>query len=48
MEVLDDIHSKGVLHRDLKPENIMIDENNKFYIIDYGISKAFMRKNGSH
>ncbi|CAD8137898.1 unnamed protein product [Paramecium pentaurelia] len=48
VEILDDIHQKGVLHRDLKPENIMIDENNKFYIIDYGISKAFLRKNGAH
>ncbi|CAD8046878.1 unnamed protein product [Paramecium primaurelia] len=48
VEVLDDIHQKGVLHRDLKPENIMIDDNNRFYIIDYGISKAFMRKNGTH
>ncbi|CAD8135410.1 unnamed protein product [Paramecium octaurelia] len=48
VEVLEDIHQKGVLHRDLKPENIMIDENNKFYIIDYGISKTFLRKNGAH
>ncbi|CAD8047021.1 unnamed protein product [Paramecium sonneborni] len=48
VEVLDEIHQKGVLHRDLKPENIMIDENNRFYIIDYGISKVFMRKNGAH
>ncbi|CAK78712.1 unnamed protein product (macronuclear) [Paramecium tetraurelia] len=48
VEILEDIHQKGVLHRDLKPENIMIDEKNKFYIIDYGISKTFLRKNGAH
>ncbi|CAD8136369.1 unnamed protein product [Paramecium octaurelia] len=47
VQVFQDIHQKGVLHRDLKPENIMIDENNKFYLIDFGISKIYLKKNGS-
>ncbi|CAD8076506.1 unnamed protein product [Paramecium sonneborni] len=47
VELFYQIHQKGVLHRDIKPENIMIDENNRFYLIDFGISKIFLKKNGS-
>ncbi|CAD8143212.1 unnamed protein product [Paramecium octaurelia] len=44
--ILEEIHKQGVLHRDLKPENIMLDEKNKVYLIDFGISKIYIRKNG--
>ncbi|CAD8045643.1 unnamed protein product [Paramecium sonneborni] len=47
VSILEEIHKQGVLHRDLKPENMMLDENNSVYLIDFGISKIFQRKNGS-
>ncbi|CAK83199.1 unnamed protein product (macronuclear) [Paramecium tetraurelia] len=46
LSILEEIHKQGVLHRDLKPENIMLDEQNAIYLIDFGISKIFQRKNG--
>lgn len=47
MKVLEEIHNRGILHRDLKPENIMIDDDNRFYLIDFGISKVYVKKNGT-
>ncbi|CAD8139066.1 unnamed protein product [Paramecium pentaurelia] len=44
--ILEQIHKQGVLHRDLKPENMMLDDKNKVYLIDFGISKIYIRKNG--
>ena len=44
VQVLERMHNKGVLHRDLKPENILLgrdDENDKVYLVDFGISKIF-------
>ena len=45
------VHNKKIIHRDLKPENIVVGSgvnNNKVYIIDFGISKLFCDKNGQH
>lgn len=50
LNILDSIHTKGVVHRDLKPENIVIGLNEKkthIYLIDYGISKEY-KENGRH
>lgn len=41
------IHLCGIIHRDIKPSNIMF-KNNKLYIIDFGLSKFFIDKNGNH
>lgn len=32
-------HEKKIAHRDLKPGNIMFDDNNRIYLIDFGIAK---------
>ncbi|MCK5737741.1 serine/threonine protein kinase [bacterium] len=41
-DVLDYIHTEGVIHRDLKPENILVRRNGSIAIIDFGIAKRFM------
>jgi eukaryotic-like serine/threonine-protein kinase len=37
-DVLDYVHTHGVVHRDLKPENIMVDEGDRVKLIDFGIA----------
>ena len=36
---LKSMHDINMLHRDIKVENIFIDQNNRFYLGDFGISK---------
>lgn len=31
--------SENIVHRDIKPENIILDEDGKFWLIDFGISR---------
>jgi eukaryotic-like serine/threonine-protein kinase len=38
LDVLEYIHSKGVVHRDLKPENVMVDASDNIKLIDFGIA----------
>jgi serine/threonine protein kinase len=42
--VLEYMHVNHIIHRDLKPENIILDNKNKPYLIDYGISKICANK----
>ncbi|HTX36965.1 MAG TPA: serine/threonine-protein kinase [Bryobacteraceae bacterium] len=37
-DVLQYIHTHGVVHRDLKPENIMVDAEDRIKLIDFGIA----------
>ena len=37
------LHKIGILHRDIKPDNFIYDSlNNKFKLIDYGLSKPYI------
>ena len=31
-------HQNGIIHRDLKPENILVDQNERPYVADFGLS----------
>ena len=42
--LLEYMHVNYMIHRDLKPGNVMLDNNNKVYLIDYGISKICANK----
>lgn len=45
------IHGKGYLHRDIKPDNFVVGrgkKSSKVYIIDFGLAKRFLLKDGSH
>jgi len=38
-KILEKVHSKNVLHRDIKPANIVIDNNDRVWLLDFGITK---------
>lgn len=42
--LLEFLHKKKIIHRDLKPENIILEDNNKIYLIDYGISRVLTKE----
>lgn len=47
MDAFKHIHSCGIVHRDLKPEHFMT-KNNKWYILDFGLSNTFLDSNNTH
>jgi len=39
LSILEKSEEKNIIHRDIKPENIMLDVNNKYWLIDFGIAR---------
>lgn len=51
IERIEFIHGKNYIHRDVKPDNFVMGRGkkaNKLYMIDFGLAKRFLSKDGSH
>jgi len=47
LDVLEYLHSHGIIYRDLKPSNIIVDEMGRIFIIDFGTARFHKMGKGS-
>lgn len=50
VEIIKDVHKRGVIHRDIKPENILFPRYSydKIFLIDFGLSLCYIDDDGIH
>lgn len=51
IDILRYVHGCGFIHRDIKPDNFAVstcDDGQPLFLIDYGLAKRYVRKNGEH
>lgn len=54
LKIIKGIHDNGIIHRDIKPSNFCINSDDiptglqKISIIDFGLSKSYLGRNGKH
>jgi serine/threonine protein kinase len=39
-----DMHALGIIHRDLKPQNVLADNQNRFYLCDFGLARGGLER----
>lgn len=47
IDILETIHTMGVIHRDIKPQNFMLNGTD-IYLIDFGLSTVYVDDNGKN
>ena len=45
IKIIKNVHSRGVVHNDIKPQQFVINNERKFSLVDFGLSKKYMSKN---
>ena len=43
IEIICRVHEAGIVHRDIKPENFMLTVDKRLHIIDFGLSRFYMK-----
>jgi serine/threonine protein kinase len=50
IQILENLHNKGIIHRDIKPENILMENKSisKLCLIDFGLSRYYIDQERMH